>query len=337
MKTIPSLLIITFSAAAFTLFGCAGVPSSTECTDTAAPPGDAYSEATPAGSSWLYQLQNADPGEIAGTGYDILVIDYSRNGSEEGRYAAEEMETLKTRSSGPPRTVLSYLSIGEAEDYRFYFDPSWTGGIANQPSDEAPCWLGRTNPEWKGNYKVQYWSESWQQIVLDYLDRIIDDGFDGVYLDIIDAYEYWSDEDNGEGFTVPEGEAAAGMINLVKRIAYHARITRGITDFLIFPQNGEGILDYDTGNYLRTINGIGIEDLLYWETEKIDPEVTAYRKEYINRITAAGKTVLAVDYVDNGSDTGANRERIADFTARTEADGYIPFAAAADRKLASIP
>jgi cysteinyl-tRNA synthetase, unknown class len=337
LKTVPPFLIIIFSTAAFTLFGCAGVPSSKECTDTADPAGDTYSEATPAGSSWLYQLQNADPGEIAGTGYDILVIDYSRNGSEEGRYTAEEMETLKTRSSGPPRTLLSYLSIGEAEDYRFYFDPSWTGGIANQPSDEAPCWLGRTNPEWKGNYKVQYWSESWQQIVLDYLDRIIDDGFDGVYLDIIDAYEYWADEDNGEGFTIAEEEAALRMINLVKRIAYHSRITRGITDFLIVPQNGEGILDYDTGDYLSTINGIGIEDLYYWETDAINDATTAYRKEYINGITAAGKTALVVDYVDDGSGSAENSARINDFTARAEADGYIPFAAAADRKLASIP
>ena len=338
MKTVSLLLMTLFSAAAcLSGISCAGVLSSTECTDTAEPAGNAFSAYTPPGSSWLYQLQNADPAEIGTADFDILVIDYSRTGSEEGRYTAAEMETLKTRSSGPPRTVLSYLSIGEAEDYRFYFDPSWTGGIANQPSDEAPCWLGQTNPDWKGNYKVQYWSGDWQQIILAYLDRIIEDGFDGVYLDIIDAYEYWADEGNGEGFTISEEEAAHRMINFVKRIAYHARFDRGVSNFMVFPQNGEGILDYDTGDYLNTINGIGIEDLYYWETEKIPPETTAYRKNHIDRISVAGKTVLVVDYVDAGEGSNANTGRIAEFQAQAEADGFIPFPATTDRELASIP
>ncbi len=337
MKTVQSTVLSIVAAACLSGISCAGAPSSTECTDTASPAGDAVSAAAIDGSSWLYQLQNADPDEIAGTGYDILVIDYSRGGTEDGRYTAAEMEILKTQNSVPPRTVLSYLSIGEAEDYRYYFESAWTGGLANQPTADAPCWLGRTNPEWEGNYKVQYWSESWQQTILAYLDKIIDDGFDGVYLDIIDAYEYWSDEDNNEGFSLSEEEAALRMINFVKRIAYHSRITRGVTDFLVVPQNGEGILDYDTGDYLNTINGIGIEDLYYWETDAIDDGTTAYRKDYINRITAAGKTVLAVDYVDDGSGGSANEDRIADFTSKAKADGYIPFAAATDRELDTIP
>lgn len=342
MKTPFTISLSLFIAAAAALgctalSGCAGAPTTTECTDTAGPAGEAFSEAAIPGTSWLYQLQNADPGEIAGTDYDILVIDYSRTGGEAGRYSAAEMETMKSRSPGQARTVLAYLSIGEAEDYRYYFNSAWTGGIGSQPSAEAPCWLGLTNPEWEGNYKVQYWSEEWQQIVLGYVDKIIDDGFDGVYLDIIDAYEYWGDEDSGEGFAIPEDEAAEGMINFVKRIAYHSRIDRGMNAFLIVPQNGEALLDYDTGDYLRTVNGIGIEDLYYWETEKIDPGETARRKEYLDRITAAEKTVIVVDYVDNGSDSTGNTERINDFTSRAESDGYLPFAASVDRELASIP
>ena len=112
------------------------------------------------------------------------------------------------------------------------FEPSWVSFIEKQPDSSAPCWLARTNPDWEGNYKVQYWSEDWQQIVLAYLDRIIADGFDGVYLDIIDAFEYWSDRNNGEGYYISEREAAGRMINFVKRLAYHARFIRGKTDFL---------------------------------------------------------------------------------------------------------
>jgi cysteinyl-tRNA synthetase len=238
---------------------------------------------------------------------------------------------------------LAYLSIGEAEDYRYYFDEVWIAALGKQPSAAAPCWLGRTNPDWEGNYKVQYWSEAWQANVLDYLDKILDDGFDGVYLDIIDAYEYWADEDNREGFFLDEDVAASRMINFVKRIAYHARITRGAADFLILPQNGSPILDYDdgihnlgAGDYLNTISGIGIEDLYYNETEAVAPSATDYRTSYLQRIQDTGKKVLVVDYVDDQSDTGENNAKIAAFLASASADGYLPYAATSDRGLAAI-
>lgn len=57
--------------------------------------------------SWAYQLQNANPSEMVNLDFDIYVIDYSRDGSEGGRYSREEIESLKR--SG--KIVLSYLSI----------------------------------------------------------------------------------------------------------------------------------------------------------------------------------------------------------------------------------
>ena len=51
------------------------------------------------------------------------------------------------------------------------------------------------NPAWRGNYKVRYWDAGWRAILFgspgSYLDQIISRGFDGVYLDIIDAFEYF--------------------------------------------------------------------------------------------------------------------------------------------------
>ncbi|MFV8358526.1 endo alpha-1,4 polygalactosaminidase, partial [Flavobacterium sp. XS1P32] len=76
---------------------------------------------------------------------------------------------------------------GEAENYRYYWQPSWN---TNKPS-----WLDTQNPNWAGNYKVKYWNKEWQNIIYDnnnsYVKKIIDSNFDGVYLDIIDAFEYY--------------------------------------------------------------------------------------------------------------------------------------------------
>ena len=44
---------------------------------------------------------------------------------------------------------------------------------------------------------MEYWNTDWQVMIYGsdsaYLDMIIAAGFDGVYLDIIDAYEFFED------------------------------------------------------------------------------------------------------------------------------------------------
>ena len=331
--------IYLFFAAAVVCATAVFAAPSRECTDIAETFSGIRGEVPLSGSTWLYQLQDANPAEIAETVFDIVVIDYSRTGEEDGRYSKGEME--KMRGAGLSRRhVLAYLSIGEAEDYRYYFDPSWTRGPGRQPAEDAPCWLGKTNPEWPGNYKVQYWSEGWQRVILEYLDRIIDDGFDGVYLDIIDAYEYWGDEDNPEGFFLDEETAAKRMISFVNRIARHARLERKMPGFAVVPQNGEGILDYDTPAgegpvFLDTISGLGIEDLYFDGTDPVDDGETARRKSYIDLVTAAGKPVLLVDYFLEGRPRADGRKE--EFLFRARDDGYIPFPALEDRELDRIP
>ena len=58
--------------------------------------------------------------------------------------------------------------------------------------------MAAENPDWPGNYKVKYWNEEWQGLIYknqdSYLNKIMAAGFDGVYLDIIDAFEYFEDK-----------------------------------------------------------------------------------------------------------------------------------------------
>lgn len=121
---------------------------------------------------------------VSVTDYDLIIMDYFFNNE---KFTASEIENLKTKNNGGSRLLISYMSIGEAEDYRYYWKDDWK----NNP----PNWLEQENPNWKGNYKVRYWNQEWQSIIFgsdnSYLDMIIDAGFDGVYLDIIDAFEYF--------------------------------------------------------------------------------------------------------------------------------------------------
>ena len=120
------------------------------------------------------------------TNYDILIIDLFFNGVQ---LTEDDVNSLKIKANGGTRLVVCYMSIGEAEDYRYYWRDEWV----NNP----PSWLVEENPQWPGNYKVKYWDKEWQSIILgnenSYLDKILDSGFDGAYLDIIDAYEYFEE------------------------------------------------------------------------------------------------------------------------------------------------
>lgn len=122
---------------------------------------------------------------VCATNYDLIIIDLFFN--EETAFTPEDVEQMRIKANGGRRLVICYMSIGEAEDYRYYWDPSW--------KRHRPKWLDRENPNWKGNYKVHYWNPEWQQIICgsgdSYLGRILRAGFDGVYLDIIDAFEYY--------------------------------------------------------------------------------------------------------------------------------------------------
>jgi len=121
---------------------------------------------------------------VCATNYDLIIMDLFLN---DVAFTTDEITELRRKANGGTRMIIAYMSIGEAEDYRYYWDQSWKRG--------NPSWLDKENPKWKGNYKVRYWHPEWQKIIFgnddSYLSRIINAGFDGVYLDIIDAFEYY--------------------------------------------------------------------------------------------------------------------------------------------------
>lgn len=198
-------------------------------------------------NDFLYQLQNTHLQAIGETKYDLLVIDYSSDGTAEGELSAAQIAALKS-SPGGRKLVLAYMSIGEAEDYRYYWKPEWEPG--------NPEWLDIENPDWPGNYKVKYWHPDWQRIIFGspdaYLDKIIGVNCDGVYLDLVDAYEYYADT---------RLSAEQEMVDFVLTITNYARVVRGRSTFGVFCQNGEGL--YYHPEYMRAVTGIGREGTYY--------------------------------------------------------------------------
>ena len=123
---------------------------------------------------------------ICSTNYDLVIVDLFFG---ESPLTATDIARIKIKDNGAERLVICYMSIGEAENYRYYWQDDW--------AESSPAWLGQENPDWEGNYKVNYWDPEWQEIIYgndqSYAKMILDAGFDGVYLDLIDAFEYYEE------------------------------------------------------------------------------------------------------------------------------------------------
>ncbi|WP_201834090.1 MJ1477/TM1410 family putative glycoside hydrolase [Microvirga zambiensis] len=244
---------------------------------------------------WGYQLQNAKPATIAKSRHDLIVIDYEQDGH--GSFSAREIKLMKAKGA---HKLVSYVSIGEAEDYRDYWKKGWAA--------TKPAWLERENPDWEGNYKVRYWHPEWQKLTLDRIREVAKVGYDGAYLDIVDAYEY---------FASRRPSAAKDMVDFVEKIAAAARAIN--PNFLIIPQNGEGLLK--SRKYLSVIDGIAKEDLYYGldgDGIRNTSQEIAYSRKLLDIARKAGKFVLNVEYL-------SGKEAISTYLKDVSKTGYVPY------------
>lgn len=269
-----------------------------------------------AAKSWGYQLASLDLATAQTAPYDLLVVDATTGLNTGVPFTAEQVERLKRAPDGSRRLVISYLSIGEAEDYRAdYFSPEYM-------EEEAPDWLMKENPQWKGNRIIRFCSEGWQKTILgdeqgrnvysgdepSPLYRLLELGFDGVYLDRVDVYAEITKE-------CPDG--ARKMVDFVARLAAHAR--KRDPQFLVVLQNAEELLK--SPKMLETIDAIAKESLFYggdMSQRRNSPNDVESVLSNLRLARSAGRAVFVVDYV---TDKGAN----ADAFRRIKAEGFVPY------------
>lgn len=253
--------------------------------------------------SWAYQLQEIDVEQLSRTDTDIVVVDVDGSKGSSG-LTSRDVRRLKRKPDGTRRLAIAYLNVGEAEDYRHYWRATW--------HDSPPEWIGAENCRWKGDHRVRHWNKQWHQILFQgrdsALNRVIDLGFDGVWLDRVDVFYHWR---------VDRWQAAGDMVELVVALAKAAHARN--RNFLIIPQNGEELLS--DARYLAVIDGIGKEDMLYGDRGNDTPntpERVARAERNLAPALAAGLPVLAVEYVRDASKRSQASRRLADL-------GYVAY------------
>lgn len=253
--------------------------------------------------TWGYQLcdyKNGKLDEIAGCGFDLVVVDLSRDGGNDV-FSREEINALK--ASG--KLVLAYFEIGAIEEGR----PEWSSIPADLKAGNVDGWP-------KEQY-VKFWEERWWPVVKGRIDQAVRAGFDGAYLDMITTYE----EISGSGMTLEK--RASAMVDLIARISLYAKERN--PDFKIVPQNCPELYTWTFAEpmpnrkFLKAIDGLGLESVFYIAHDK--PANQAWCEE--NRknalaIKQAGKMVFAIDYAKK-------RASIRDSYKKLRAIGFVPY------------
>lgn len=132
-------------------------------------------------SSSNYSSKESYLNAIKNTNFDLLILDAF---FEDELLTAAEVNSLKTKIDGGKRLVVSYISIGSAEKYRYYWKKTW--------ALHHPTWLKKRYEGYKDEFWVKFWHKDWEEIMYgnenSYFKKIINSNFDGAFLDNVEAF-----------------------------------------------------------------------------------------------------------------------------------------------------
>ncbi|MBC8503592.1 MAG: endo alpha-1,4 polygalactosaminidase [Anaerolineales bacterium] len=300
-------------------------------------------------SHWLYLIDvNLDEDTIAQieeSSYDMVVLDFIPSEAYNTDFPmAEVVERFHTAAH--PKLVIAYVDTGQAEDYRSYWDEDWQIG--------DPVWIISGDPDgWEGNYPVAYWYDEYREIWLGLegmLQQIVEAGFDGVYLDWVEAY---SDE-NVLAFA--EAENVDPVQEMIWWVADIGEFGRALNpNFIVIAQNAAELAEFD--EYVEIIDAIAQEQVWFDGGADNDPpgdcplpqtvddvDTSAYREslstacqkqfdefpdstlhmsseEYLEYLSVAQEKEIPIFTVDYALE----EENIAWIYETSRALGFIPF------------
>lgn len=224
-------------------------------------------------STFRYQLHGYDQRSIKRikeSRNTLWVIDEAK--TSETLFSQDEINQFQSNAN----VMISYVSLGEAEEYRSYF--------ATFPQELI---VGE-NPNWPGNYSIRFWRKQWSEIVDSRIKKMIETGYDGVIYDVVDAFDLYKEKKL----------YAKRMADLIWQTSINAKKLK--SDFHIIIQNASSLFvhldDADKIKLLQIISGATIESVFYTKNStslNVSPVVASY----INELKASKKWVFSIEYL----------------------------------------
>ena len=288
---------------------------------------------------WAYQLQGhesqAGVDALVDSHYDLLVLEPIRSERDSRDFntagLVAHLHASDSSVAGRGKLVIAYVNIGEAEDWRFYWENNWRAPTRNEPG--TPDFIVTRDPDgWEGDYPVAYWDSRWRDIVIhdddSLLRQVLADGFDGIYLDWVGGYE----EDAVVAAAQEAGvDPTQEMVDFICAIRTAARAEN--PDFIVIPQNATELAQLVPG-YLDCVDAVAQEHVYFNGNEQAAaadlnsgdvplPETgegysRAYFEQTLTPFLEAGKVVFTVDYAQEPAN-------VAEAYTRSATQGYIPY------------
>jgi cysteinyl-tRNA synthetase len=235
-------------------------------------------KAEPQYKSWAYNLTDMNFDRIKNSKYDLVILE-----TEKDKKHLSENVVKNIKSTN--KTVFAYVSLGQAEKYRAYWKSSW--------NKKLPPWMGDKNRIWKGVYDVnELTNQEWLAISYKIIDKVIENGFDGVLIAGLD-----------------DNKNQTEVANFVSIISKYAKSK--VNNFKIFVQDTEELVN--NKNFINNIDGV-VRQSVYYEMLSTKPRSEKYINSVLENLKALRnkeKTVLIVEYV-NSSKWDTVKSKISD-------------------------
>ncbi len=215
--------------------------------------------------TWMYQLQDLDTDQaiqaLAKSDYPLLVVEPGHNHKDDPANSHKLVQMLRTKPDRSRRIVLAYINIGQAENWRTYWQSDWTAPTPRKHG--KPGFLLTIDPDgWEGCYPVAYWDQRWKNIWISpdgIVSTLAQIGFDGVYLDWVAAY---NDQYIRKYAQKEEIDPAREMLRFIEEIGQAGK--KITPDFLVAVQNAPFLIDHDPERYIQAIDALFVEDTWFY-------------------------------------------------------------------------
>lgn len=225
---------------------------------------------------WCYNIQQVNTqrqhDQLVGSHFDMYVLEPTRSEKSESDFdikglISEIREYNKINYNKDP-IILAYVDIGQAENWRWYWQNGWQIG--------NPEWIVGSDPNgWEGNYPVAYWHKTWEDIVIygymgkSFVEMTLKDGFDGIYMDWVEAFSDENVIDKAQAEGVNTGEKMFDFIEKIKNYA-RSESPNANPDYLIVAQNAPDLYDENTTRYVQLMDALAEEGVWYEGEADVD-------------------------------------------------------------------
>ncbi len=292
---------------------------------------------------FAYNIMNVNTAEqreaLVGSHFDLYVLEpvVTERGEESFDIAGlvRDIRNYVIANCHKNPIILAYSDVGQAEDWRWYWQSGWEVG--------NPSWIVCADPDgWSGCYPVAYWYPDWRKIVISgsggksQVGVSLENGFDGIYLDWVDGF---SDETVAARAEAEGVDPAEAMLDLIEGIRSYGREGSPLADagYLVVAQNAPDLYEENPSRYLSAVDAISQEGIWFegdggfddWDdpegyntpTDEVYPGWTEALLAYL----APMKGHLPIFCIEYAQDVGGNNRASEVYSNLAPQEGFVPY------------